>query len=116
MHSGRRLVKLQPDGDKTMKSTFKNTAFIFAALIGATNIATAADTSPVKFAGIMELSGSGATPGTNFNNGGKLEGRKTNAAGGILGRPIDYEPVDTQTNPGVAKALAQKAIDDGAYV
>src|ERR1700710_220975 len=116
MHSGRRLVKLQPDGDKTMKSTFKNTAFIFAALIGATNIATAADTSPVKFAGIMELSGSGATPGTNFNNGVKLAVKEINATGGILGRQIDYQPVDDQTNPGVAKALARKAVDDGAYV
>ena len=64
----------------------------------------------------MELSGSGATPGTNFNNGVKLAVKEINASGGILGRPIDYQPVDTQTNPGVAKALAQKAIDDGAYV
>jgi len=71
---------------------------------------------PVKIAGIMELSGSGATPGTSFNNGARLAAREINAAGGILGRQIDYETVDTQTNPAVAKALAQKAVDDGAYV
>src|SRR6266576_1945619 len=71
---------------------------------------------PVLFFGIMELSGTGATPGTNFNNGAKLAVKEINAAGGLLGRQIDYASFDTQTNPGVAKAMAQKAIDQGAYV
>ena len=84
--------------------------------LAAVAFAVSAQTGPVKFAGIMELSGSGATPGTNFNNGVKLAVKEINASGGILGRQIVYEPVDTQTNPGVAKALAQKAVDEGAYV
>jgi len=75
-----------------------------------------AQQQPVLFFGIMELSGTGATPGTNFNNGVKLAVKEINAAGGILGRKIDYTPFDTQTNPGVAKAMAQKAVDQGAYV
>src|SRR5207247_7433533 len=58
----------------------------------------------------------GTTSGTNFNDGVKLAVKEINAAGGILGRQIEYTPSDTQTNPGVAKALAQKAVDDGAYV
>lgn len=89
---------------------------LLAAVLATATFAISAQTTPVKFAGIMELSGSGATPGTNFNNGVKLAVKEINAAGGILGRQIDYQPVDTQTNPAVAKALAQKAIDDGAYV
>lgn len=88
---------------------------MISALLGIAVLASA-QTGPVKFAGIMELSGGGVTPGTNFNNGVKLAVKEINAAGGILGRQISYEPVDTQTNPGVAKALAQKAVDDGAYV
>jgi branched-chain amino acid transport system substrate-binding protein len=87
-----------------------------AALIAFTALGAHAQSGPVKIAGIMELSGSGATPGTNFNNGVKLAVKEINAAGGILGRQVEYLPVDTQTNPGVAKALAQKAVDDGAYV
>src|ERR1700681_4332400 len=71
---------------------------------------------PIPIVGLVELSGTGATAGTNFNNGVKLAVKEINAAGGILGRQIDYLPVDTQTNPAVAKALAQKAVDDGAYV
>lgn len=87
-----------------------------AALIAFTSFGAHAQSGPVKIAGIMELSGSGATPGTNFNNGVKLAVKEINAGGGILGRQVEYLPVDTQTNPGVAKALAQKAVDDGAYV
>ena len=71
---------------------------------------------PIKIAGVMELSGGGATAGTNFDNGVKLAVKEINAGGGILGRKIDLQSLDTQTNPGVAKALSQKAVDDGAYV
>jgi len=46
----------------------------------------------------------------------KLAVKEINAAGGILGRQIAYDPTDTQTSPTVAKAVAQKAVDDGAYV
>ena len=76
----------------------------------------AAAQAPVKIYNIVELSGGGATAGTNFDNGAKLAFKEINAAGGILGRKVDVISVDTQTNPGIAKALAQKAVDDGAYV
>jgi branched-chain amino acid transport system substrate-binding protein len=72
--------------------------------------------NPVKVYGLVELSGTGATSGTNFNDGVRLAVKEINAAGGILGRKIDYVFNDTQSQPQVAKALAVKAIDDGAYV
>ncbi|HET9763839.1 MAG TPA: ABC transporter substrate-binding protein [Casimicrobiaceae bacterium] len=71
---------------------------------------------PVKIFGLVELSGTGATSGTNFNDGVKLAVKEINAAGGILGRKIEYSASDTQSQPQIAKALAVKAIDDGAYV
>jgi len=83
-------------------------------LVAAT--ASLAQQGPVPIFGLMELSGTGATAGTNFDNGVKLAVKEINAAGGILGRKIEYTSMDTQTNPGVAKALAQKAVDQGAYV
>jgi branched-chain amino acid transport system substrate-binding protein len=70
----------------------------------------------IKIAGLMELSGTGASAGTNFDNGVKLAVKEINAAGGILGRKIEYTSYDTQTNPGIAKALAQKAVDENVYV
>src|SRR5438874_7740492 len=87
-----------------------------AALVMSAATASLAQQGPVPIFGLMELSGTGATAGTNFNNGVKLAIKEINAAGGILGRKIDYSAHDTQSNPGVAKALAQKAVDDGAYV
>ena len=71
---------------------------------------------PVKIAGLVELSGTGATSGSNFNDGVKLAVKEINAAGGILGRKIEYTSNDTQSQPQIAKALAIKAIDDGVYV
>ena len=87
------------------------------ALIGAfcfVGLAQAADT--VKIYGLVELSGTGTTSGTNFNNGVKLAVKEINATGGILGRKIEYIAEDTQSNPGVSKGLAQKAVDEGSYV
>jgi branched-chain amino acid transport system substrate-binding protein len=75
-----------------------------------------AQTGPVKVQGVVELSGTGATSGTNFNDGVKLAVKEINASGGTLGRPIEYAANDTQSQAQVAKALAVKAIDDGAYV
>ena len=61
-------------------------------------VATAsAQSGPVLIYGIMELSGTGATPGTNFDNGVKLAVKEINASGGILGRQINYVSTDTQT-------------------
>src|SRR6058998_4452578 len=88
---------------------------LVAACIACAAMPLFAQQSPVLFYGIMELSGTGATPGTNFDNGVKLAVKEINAAGGILGRKINYVSTDTQTNPAVAKAVAQKAIDLGAY-
>ncbi len=75
-----------------------------------------AQQKPITVIGLVELSGTGTTAGTNFNNGVKLAVKEINAAGGILGRKVEYTANDTQSNPGVAKALAQKAVDEGAYV
>jgi branched-chain amino acid transport system substrate-binding protein len=76
----------------------------------------AALAQPVPIVGLMELSGPGATVGTNYNNAVKLAVKEINAAGGLAGRKIEYTAMDTQTNAGVAKALAVKAIDQNAYV
>jgi len=75
-----------------------------------------AQQGPVTIVGLMELSGTGATAGTNFDNGVKLAVKEINAAGGILGRKIEYTTMDTQSAPQTAKALAQKAVDQSAYV
>ena len=69
----------------------------------------------IKVANIVELSGGGATAGTNFKNGVELAVKEINAAGGILGKKIQSSTFDTQSNPGVAKGLTQKAVDDDVF-
>jgi len=96
-----------------MKHALRNTA---AALALAASAAVFAQQGPVEIIGLMELSGAGATAGTNFDNGVKLAVKEINASGGILGRKIEYTTMDTQSAPQTAKALAQKAVDQGAYV
>src|SRR3954469_2239134 len=78
--------------------------------------AATAQQGPVQIFGLVELSGTGTTSGTNFDNGVKLAVKEINASGGILGRKVEYTSLDTQSQPQVAKALTQKAIDQGAYV
>ena len=95
-----------------MRSTFCRLVLV-AATATAPAVAVA---QPVPIYGLVELSGAGATAGTNFDNGVKLAVKEINAAGGLNGRKIEYTSSDTQTNPSTAKALAQRAIDDKAYV
>ena len=97
-----------------MQTTFNLKSLLAALAISAASVASAQQTVPIV--GLVELSGTGATSGTNFDNGVKLAVKEINAAGGILGRKINYQSLDTQSNPGVAKALAKKAVDQGSYV
>ena len=87
---------------------------LLAVSIAVVTATAAAQSVPVV--GLVELSGAGATAGTNFNNGVRLAVKEINAQGGLGGRPIEYSANDTQTNPGTAKALAAKAIDQNAYL
>jgi branched-chain amino acid transport system substrate-binding protein len=87
---------------------------VIGVALAALPFVTAAQTVPIV--GLVEQSGAGATAGTNFDNGVKLAVKEINAAGGLGGGKIAYTSYDTQTNPSIAKALAQRAIDEKAYV
>jgi len=78
-------------------------------------LAAQAQAQTIKIAELVELSGAGATAGTNFKNGVELAVKEINANGGILGKKIETTASDTQSNPGVAKGLAQKAVDDNVF-
>jgi branched-chain amino acid transport system substrate-binding protein len=83
-----------------------------------TAVALAALVSPsyaqdtIKIPNIIELSGAGATVGTNWKNGSSLAVEEINAAGGILGKKIELVFIDTATDPGKARAGIQRALDD----
>jgi branched-chain amino acid transport system substrate-binding protein len=91
------------------------TSKVPAAMALACLLAASTAHAQIKIAVIQELSGTGATAGTNFKNGVELAVQEINAAGGILGQKLEATINDTQSNPGVAKGLALKAVDDGAF-
>jgi branched-chain amino acid transport system substrate-binding protein len=86
------------------------TAMLVAGALSIAAPAWAQDT--VKIPNIIELSGAGATVGNNWKNGSSLAVEEINAAGGILGKKIQLEFVDTGSDPGKARAAIQRALDD----
>ena len=103
--------------DHQTEEFMNRTYFLSAAIwIMTAALPSLAQQAPVLIVGLVELSGTGATSGTNFDNGVKLAVKEINAIGGILGRKVEYTSSDTQSAPQTAKALAQKAVDDGAYI
>jgi branched-chain amino acid transport system substrate-binding protein len=91
------------------RRTFMASAAMAAALV-VVPAAWAQDT--IKIPNIIELSGAGATVGNNWKNGSSLAVDEINAAGGILGKKIQLEFVDTGSDPGKARAAIQRALDD----
>jgi branched-chain amino acid transport system substrate-binding protein len=87
-----------------------------ALLAGVLATAALADGAPIKLADVAELSGGGATVGTNWKNGIDLAIEEINAKGGVLGRKLEVTHADSQSNPGVARAQVQKALDAEPYV
>lgn len=86
---------------------------LMAGAFSASTFAQSGET--INLADVAELSGSGATVGTNWKNGIDLAVDEINAKGGILGAKIIVTHADTQSNAGVAKAQAQKALDGEPY-
>lgn len=86
-----------------------------AVILAVAGSAAASAQDAVTLVDVVELSGPGATVGTNFKNGADLAVAEINAAGGLLGHPLAIVHLDTQTNPGVARAAVQKALDGNPY-
>lgn len=66
----------------------------------------------VKIPGVLELSGAGAISGTNYRDGALLAIEDINAAGGVLGKKLALEAVDTASDAAKARAAVQRALDD----
>ncbi len=90
--------------------------WIFGAVLATALALPATAQQTVKLVNVVELSGAGASAGTNWRNGIELAAAHINAKGGILGRQIQLVHYDTQTNPGNTRAAVQRAIDEDTYV
>ena len=89
-------------------------ASVVAAGFGTTAPALAQST--VYIPAVLELSGAGAVSGTNFRDGMLLAIEEINAKGGILGRKINNQLLDTQSDAGTSRAQVQKVLDNDPHV
>lgn len=91
---------------------------VIGALVGAmacfSQAASAQQT--IYIPNIVELSGAGATSGTNWRDGIILAAEEINAKGGLLGRKINLEHLDTQSDAGISRAQIQKVLDRNPFV
>lgn len=103
-------------GRKTFRERRTNVKPMILAGAMLAALCTTAGAQTIKLADVAELSGGGATVGTNWKNGIDLAIEEINAKGGILGRKIEVTHADSQSNPGIARAQVQKALDAEPYV
>ena len=89
-------------------------ASVIAAGLGLASSALAQTT--VYIPAILELSGAGAVSGTNFRDGMLLAVEEINAKGGILGRKINNQLLDTQSDASISRAQVQKVLDNNPHV
>ena len=78
-----------------------------ALLAGAMATAAYAEGLPIKLADVAELSGGGATVGTNWKNGIDLAVEEINAKGGVLGRKLEVSIIGFADEIAAAASLLQ---------
>ncbi|USG61003.1 ABC transporter substrate-binding protein [Sneathiella marina] len=83
-----------------------------AVLAGLNQTASAQSSDPVVVGGPLPLTGGVAADGAEFKRGLEMAAEEINAAGGILGRPIELAFEDTETKgDDVISSAAQRLID-----
>jgi len=70
-----------------------------------------AQTAPIKLGTLTPLTGAGGSYGPSMRKAMEFVAQEVNAAGGVLGRPIQLVSEDDQTNPEAAVRAARKLID-----
>jgi branched-chain amino acid transport system substrate-binding protein len=88
--------------------------FILAASAAALMTLSAGPSSAqevIRIPNIIELSGGGATVGTMWRNASAMAAEEINARGGILGKRIQLDYIDTGTDPGRARAAIERTLD-----
>lgn len=88
---------------------------VFALLIVALSVTSAQDDEPVLIMMPVELTGAGVTAGTNWQNGALLAQEEINAEGGILGRQVEFEILDTQSDPAISRSVITRGLDSEPY-
>ena len=90
------------------KCAFTTAIIIFCLFVGI-GMASAADT--FKIGGLVPITGTQAVMAEDLSTGFKLAEEDVNAAGGVLGKPVQVIIEDTETRPAPGMDAARKLID-----
>jgi len=86
-------------------------ALVVGALLGFGLVsADAQEKKPIVIGGSLPLTGQFAEPAKWIERGMKLWAEEVNAAGGLLGRPVEFKIYDDESNANKAVTLAEKAL------
>jgi branched-chain amino acid transport system substrate-binding protein len=88
-----------------------NRRLLLAAMTLAVAASSASAQDVVRIPNIIELSGGGATVGAMWKNASTMAAEEINAKGGILGKKIQLDFIDTGSDPGKARAAIERALD-----
>ncbi len=89
-----------------------STAFLsLAACLFTVTAASADDKAPIKIGFSMAMTGPLAANGKQTLLGMKIWEEETNAAGGLLGRPVKFVTYDDQSNPSIVPGIYTKLLD-----
>jgi ABC-type branched-subunit amino acid transport system substrate-binding protein len=94
--------------------TSRRTVLKGAAALTVTSLAPAfvrAQGAPIKLGTLTPLTGAGGNYGPSMRKAMEWVAGEVNAAGGVLGRPLQLVSEDDQTNPDAAVRAARKLID-----
>ncbi|WFE25881.1 ABC transporter substrate-binding protein [Solwaraspora sp. WMMD791] len=72
--------------------------------------------APLKLGGLLPLTGDLALAFPPMDAGTQLALREINAAGGVLGEPVEWFEGDDGTNPDVARQTVARHIEEGVHV
>ena len=99
-----------------MNRGWQNLWFVTALAVAAAISSSASAQQPWKFTALMPLTGPNAGFAEEFRLGLTMAVEHMNQEGGIKGRPVSVDIMDTQSNPGQVASLSRKACEDSLLV
>lgn len=71
---------------------------------------------PIKICSLASMTGGTSTFGTSYDAGVRLAAEERNAAGGIMGRPVEIITADTESDPNKTPLAVLKLIEQDKVV
>jgi ABC-type branched-subunit amino acid transport system substrate-binding protein len=103
-------TRMADRGGRTSRRAFLQAAGSTLVLVAAPRRA-AAQAALIKLGTLTPLTGAGGSYGPSMRKAMEFVAQEVNAAGGVLGRPLQLASEDDQTNPEAAVRAARKLID-----